>query len=247
MPNPIFEVCVDSVDSAVAAEQGGATRVELCAALLEGGLTPSAGTIAITREQVSIGLQVMIRPRGGDFLYSDTEFASMKHDIELAKQLGSNGVVFGLLTAAGDIDSDRTRVLLDLAKPMNVTFHRAFDMTRDPIAALETLIGLGINRVLTSGQEVSALEGAELVHDLLVHADDKIIVMPGGGITEQNIKKVLDTTGAKEIHVTGTRTKNSPMTFRNDRCFMGGVIRPPEYSMTITDADRIRTLVQQTK
>jgi copper homeostasis protein len=247
MPNPIFEVCVDSVDSAVAAEQGGATRVELCAALLEGGLTPSAGTIAITREQVSIGLQVMIRPRGGDFLYSDTEFTSMKHDIELAKQLGSNGVVFGLLTAAGDIDSDRTRVLLDLAKPMNVTFHRAFDMTRDPIAALETLIGLGINRVLTSGQEVSALEGAELVHGLLVHADDKIIVMPGGGITEQNIKKVLDTTGAKEIHVTGTRTKNSPMTFRNDRCFMGGVIRPPEYSMIITDADRIRALVQQTK
>lgn len=247
MPNPIFEVCVDSVDSAVAAEQGGATRVELCAALLEGGLTPSAGTIAITRAQVSIGLQVMIRPRGGDFLYSDTEFTSMKHDIELAKQLGSNGVVFGLLTAAGDIDSDRTRVLLDLAKPMNVTFHRAFDMTRDPIAALETLIGLGINRVLTSGQEVSALEGAELVHGLLVHADDKIIVMPGGGITEQNIKKVLDTTGAKEIHVTGTRTKNSPMTFRNDRCFMGGVIRPPEYSMIITDADRIRALVQQTK
>ena len=247
MPNPIFEVCVDSVDSAVAAEQGGATRVELCAALLEGGLTPSAGTIAITRAQVSIGLQVMIRPRGGDFLYSDTEFASMKHDIELAKQLGSNGVVFGLLTAAGDIDSDRTRVLLDHAKPMNVTFHRAFDMTRDPIAALGTLIELGINRVLTSGQEVSALEGAELVHDLLVHADDKIIVMPGGGITEQNIKKVLDTTGAKEIHVTGTRTKNSPMTFRNDRCFMGGVIRPPEYSMIITDADRIRALVQQTK
>jgi copper homeostasis protein len=189
----------------------------------------------------------MIRPRGGDFLYSDAEFTSMKHDIELAKQLGSNGVVFGLLTAAGDIDSDRTRVLLDLAKPMNVTFHRAFDMTRDPIAALETLIGLGINRVLTSGQEVSALEGAELVHGLLVHADDKIIVMPGGGITEQNIKKVLDTTGAKEIHVTGTRTKNSAMTFRNDRCFMGGVIRPPEYSMTITDADRIRALVQQTK
>ena len=247
MPNPIFEVCVDSVDSAVAAEQGGATRVELCAALLEGGLTPSAGTIAITRAQVSIGLQVMIRPRGGDFLYSDTEFASMKHDIELAKHLGANGVVFGLLTAAGDIDSDRTRVLLDHAKPMNVTFHRAFDMTRDPIAALETLIELGINRVLTSGQEVSALEGAELVHGLLVHADDKIIVMPGGGITEQNIKKVLDTTGAKEIHVTGTRTKNSTMTFRNDRCFMGGVIRPPEYSMTITDADRIRALVQQMK
>ena len=184
MPNPIFEICVDSVDSAVAAEQGGATRVELCTALLEGGLTPSAGTIAITRAQVSIGLQVMIRPRGGDFLYSDTEFASMKHDIELAKQLGANGVVFGLLTAAGNIDSDRTRVLLDHAKPMNVTFHRAFDMTRDPIAALETLIELGINRVLTSGQEVSALEGAELVHDLLVHADDKIIVMPGGGITE---------------------------------------------------------------
>ena len=247
MPNPIFEVCVDSVDSAVAAEQGGATRVELCTALLEGGLTPSAGTIAITRAQVSIGLQVMIRPRGGDFLYSDTEFASMKHDIELAKQLGANGVVFGLLTAAGNIDSDRTRVLLDHAKPMNVTFHRAFDMTRDPIAALETLIELGINRVLTSGQEVSALEGAELLHDLLVHADDKIIVMPGSGITEHNIKKVLDTTGAKEIHVTGTRTKNSTMTFRNDRCFMGGVIRPPEYSMTITDADRIRALVQQTK
>ena len=150
----------------------------------------------------------MIRPRGGDFLYSDTEFASMKHDIELAKQLGANGVVFGLLTAAGNIDSDRTRVLLDHSKPMNVTFHRAFDMTRDPIAALETLIELGINRVLTSGQEVSALEGAELVHDLLVHADDKIIVMPGGGITEHNIKKVLDTTGSKEIHVTGTRTKN---------------------------------------
>ena len=150
MPHEILvEACVDSVDSAVAAETGGAHRIELCAALREGGLTPSAGTIAVTRQRTTIDIQVMIRPRGGDFLYSDTEYASMQRDVEMAKRLGSNGVVFGLLTPDGEIDVRRTEQLTEQARPMAVTFHRAFDMAGNPTQALEALVGLHIERVLT--------------------------------------------------------------------------------------------------
>ena len=153
----LIEACVDSVESAVAAENGGAERVELCAALLEGGLTPSAGAIALAREKLGIGLHVIIRPRGGDFLYTDGEHTVMLRDIDAAKKAGADGVVVGVLDANAQVDEARTRELVESARPMSITFHRAFDMTRDPLAALETLVDLGIDRILTSGREESAL------------------------------------------------------------------------------------------
>ncbi|PJF40216.1 MAG: copper homeostasis protein CutC [Phototrophicales bacterium] len=239
----IFEVCVDSVESAIAAQAGGAHRVELCDNLVEGGTTPSAGTIAMARKHLDIGIQVIIRPRGGDFCYSDVEFEIMKYDIERAKQLGADGVVIGLLNPDGTIDVERTRELVDLARPMSVTFHRAFDMTRDPHQALEDLISLGIDRVLTSGQEISVLEGLDLIIELVKQADGRIIIMPGGGITERNVNKIVQASGVTEFHATSTVSAESAMNYRNTRVFMGGELRPPEYSRLVTDAGRVKSFL----
>ncbi|MCC7306747.1 MAG: copper homeostasis protein CutC, partial [Acidobacteria bacterium] len=164
---PLLEVCVDSVESAFAAEKGGADRVELCDNLVEGGTTPSAGSIEAARERLSIKLHVIVRPRGGDFLYSDIELDVMKRDILTAKDLGADGVVIGVLNADGTIDREHTRELVEIARPMSVTFHRAFDMTREPFEAMETLIDLGIDRILTSGQEPGAEKGVELIRELV--------------------------------------------------------------------------------
>ena len=240
-PKLILEVCVDSVESAMAAERGGADRVELCDNLLEGGTTPSAGAIAVARDRLGIKLHVIIRPRGGDFCYSDIEFAVMRHDITLAKQLGADGVVIGILTSDGDVDIARTRELIELARPLSVTFHRAFDMSRDPYRALEDLIGLGVDRILTSGQEPSVIEGLDLIAELVRIAGERVIIMPGGG-TERNIKKVVARSGVREVHVVGTTSVESSMRFRNGRVFMGGELRPPEYTRTTTDPAKISAL-----
>ncbi|MCX7669734.1 MAG: thiamine phosphate synthase [Anaerolineae bacterium] len=239
----LLEVVVDSVESALAAQEGGAQRVELCADLLEGGITPSAGMIAAVRRAVSIGVMVMIRPRGGDFCYSPAEFAVMQHDVRVAKDLGADGVVFGILTPAGDIDVERMAALIALARPLRVTCHRAFDMTRDPRRALADLIGLGVERVLTSGGESSALEGLDLLVELTQQAQGRIVVMPGGGITERNIGKIVAVTGAREVHVSAATTMEGPMSYRNTRTFMGGALRPPEFTRTVTDAARVRAML----
>lgn len=242
----ILEVCVDSVESAIAAEAGGAKRVELCDNLIEGGTTPSAGTIELARHNLKIDLNVIVRSRGGDFCYSDIEFEIMERDVQFAKELGANGVVIGLLHANGTIDTKRTERLVDLARPMSVTFHKAFDMTRDPFQALESLIQIGVDRVLTSGQEYSVIEGIELVAELVRCAADRIIIMPGGNLTTRNIKKVINATGAREAHVVGTVHIESRMKFRNPRVFMGGEFRPPEFSRAVTDAKRVREILRAT-
>jgi len=239
---PIVEVCVDSVESAMAAETGGAERVELCDNLMEGGTTPSAGAIAAARSKLNIKLHVIIRPRGGDFCYSDVEFEVMKRDIEFAKHLGVDGVVIGILLPDGAIDVTRTRDLIELARPMSVTFHRAFDMTRDAFEALETLIGLGIDRILTSGQEPSVIEGLELIAELVKRADERITIMACGGVNERNIKRVVAESGVRELHVTGFVERASEMQYRNERVFMGGTLRSPEYSVSITDGEKIAAL-----
>lgn len=239
---PVIEVCVDSVESALASQEGGADRVELCDNLFEGGTTPSAGAIAVARERLQIKLHVIIRPRGGDFLYSDVEFAVMQRDIATAKSLGADGVVIGLLTADGDVDVPRTRQLVELARPMSVTFHRAFDVAREPFKALETLIDLGIDRVLTSGQEESVTEGAELIAELIVKAANRIIVMPGAGFNQRNVGRVVAKTGAREIHVAGFARVESGMRYRNERVFMGGELRCPEYSHAVTNASIVRNI-----
>jgi len=238
-----LEVCVDSVESAIAAQAGGAARVELCDNLFEGGTTPSAGMIAFARSNLNIGLHVIIRPRGGDFLYSPIEFEIMKHDIGTAKQLGADGVVIGILERDGSIDRERTRELIALARPLRVTFHRAFDMTHDPHASLEALIGLGIERVLTSGQQATVPEGIELIAALVQQAADRIIVMPGGGITLENVAAVAINSGAREIHLGDLQSVPSIMDFRNERVYMGGYYAPAEYTRLLTDAARIRRIV----
>ena len=242
-----LEVCVDSVESAMAAERGGADRVELCASLWEGGTTPSAGAIAAARERLGIKLHVMIRPRGGDFCYSEIEFDVMQRDISLAKQLGADGVVFGLLKTDGSIDVERTRVLIEMARPLNVTFHRAFDMTSDPWRALEDLIALGVDRILTSGQESSVVEGLDLITELVKRADNRIIIMPGGGLNERNIQRVVARSGVREVHVSGRVSVESEMQYRNERVFMGGALRPPEYLGSVTDAEKISRLRQMAR
>jgi copper homeostasis protein len=164
MSNPILiEVCVDSVVSAIAVERGGARRIELCGSLLEGGVTPSAGLIQLVRSKTTVGLQVMIRPRGGDFCYTQEEFETMRRDIIAAKKLRADGVVLGILDAAGNVDVRRTRELIEMARPLNVTFHRAFDMSADMLRALEAVCETGADRVLTSGGEQNAEKGVQMI------------------------------------------------------------------------------------
>jgi copper homeostasis protein len=238
----LFEICVDSVDAALAAQEGGGDRVELCANLLEGGTTPSAGTAQLALEALRIPVNVIIRPRGGDFCYSDAEFEVMRRDVEMAKSWGANGVVIGILHPDGTIDADRTRTLVEAARPLSVTFHRAFDVTRDPHEALETLIRLGVDRVLTTGQESSALEGLDLIAELVQRAGDRIVIMPGG-ITGRTAARVVAGSGAWEFHFAALRSVNGRMTYRNPRVFMGGELRPPEYMLSVTDPATIRSVI----
>lgn len=243
----LLEICVDSPESAIFAEEGGAKRVELCANLFEGGTTPSAGCIELSRENIKIDLNVIIRPRGGDFIYSDIEFKCMKRDILISKNLGADGVVLGILKKDGSIDMDRTGELIDLARPMSVTFHRAFDMASNPYKALNDIISLGAQRLLTSGQERTALEGVDLISELVDIAKDKIIIMPGGGINERNILKIINKTHAKELHMSGRVKVDSKMEYRRSNVFMGGELRLPEYEISMVDSNKIERLCNLTK
>ena len=200
MTGALLEVAANSVASACAAETGGAARIELCSALEVGGLTPSHAAIATTLERLRIPVHVLIRPRAGDFVFDDLECEVMRRDIETCKALGCAGVVLGVLTPEGDVDAARCRALVETARGMSVTFHRAFDYARDPFAALETVISLGCDRLLTSGQAADALAGAPLIHDLIEQSRGRVTIMPGGGITARNIAAVAQATGARELH-----------------------------------------------
>lgn len=242
-PNfPTLEVCVDSVGAARAAAEGGADRVELCAAISEGGLTPSAGTIELARAALGIGLVVLVRPRAGDFLYSSAEFEVMRRDVELCAAAGVDGVALGVLRRDGSVDRERTAELVERAGPLQVTFHRAFDMTRDPEEALEALCELGVERVLTSGAARTALEGAGLIARLVERAGTRLAVMAGGGVRAANAAELLRRTGARELHFTARGARESEMEFRNPRCAMGGGAAPGEYELRPTEAGLVREL-----
>jgi copper homeostasis protein len=238
-PKVLIEVLVDSVESARAAEAGGANRLELCQNLFEGGTTPSAGLINSLARAVSIPFNVMIRPRGGDFCYSDCEFEVMRQDVRIARELGASGIVFGMLAPDGTVDEVRSAELIGLGRPVSITFHRAIDMSRDLGEALESLVRLGVDRVLTSGGEPTVLEGVEVIASMVKQAGNRIVVMPGGGIRERNVERILQATGAREIHVSGSRTVESRMEYRNTRVPMGKDLRAPEFSHGQVDPGRI--------
>ncbi|MDL2291808.1 copper homeostasis protein CutC, partial [Bacteroides sp. OttesenSCG-928-F21] len=199
--NPLqFEVCANSVESCIAAQAGGAHRVELCAGISEGGTTPSYGEIITARELLHIKLHVIIRPRGGDFVYSELEAQIMERDIELARKAGVDGVVFGCLTPEGEIDIPLCSRLMKASEGVSVTFHRAFDECSDPLKALEEIIALGCDRILTSGQEEVAQRGTALIKELVERSTGRIIILPGSGINETNIRQIATETGAREFH-----------------------------------------------
>jgi len=201
----IVEACVDSVESAHAAERGGAARLELCDALSDGGTTPSAGMIAACRERVSIPLFVIIRPRGGGFVYSASELDVMRRDIVAARGLGADGVVIGVLRRDGRVDEDQARSLVGVAGDLPVTFHRAFDFVPDQSAALETLISAGVTRILSSGGAPTARDGVPVLASLVRQAGNRLVVMAGGGVREENVKEIVDGSGVREVHVRLTR------------------------------------------
>ncbi len=238
-----LEICVDSVESAINAQVAGADRIELCNNLPEGGITPSYGTIFSARENLDIGLHVIIRPRGGDFLYSDTEFDIMRRDIEMCGEAGIDGIVIGILLATGSIDTDRTAKLIEFAHPMSVTFHRAFDMCIDPVRGLEDIITTGASRLLTSGQKDKATEGTGLIKMLVKQAGSRIIIMPGSGLDETNIAETARATGASEFHLTGRKNVDSEMKFRRDGIPIGAFPSIPEFSRKVADPERIKKII----
>jgi len=238
------EIAVSDPESAFAAQIGGADRVELFSNWLEGGTTPSSGMIAVVREHLAIDLHVMIRPRGGDFFYSRDEFEVMKSDIRAAKSLGANGVVLGLVHLDGEVDVDRTRELVETARPLAVTFHRAFDMCRDLPRALEDLISCGINRVLTSGGEAKAVDDKRMLAKLVSLAGNRLSVMVGGGVRKENVREILSETGARAIHAGLRSTTPSPMRFRNPNISFGPA-SPGEYERLVVRAEDVRELVEQ--
>lgn len=238
-----IEICVDSVESSLFAEKGGADRLELCDSLVVGGTTPSKGSIELVLKNVNIDVFVMIRPRGGDFCYSDFEFEIMKKDIELCKELGVQGVVLGILCPNGEIDKIRTKELVELASPMEVTFHRAFDMTIDPMKAMEELIDIKVTRVLTSGHKNTAMEGVEIIKKLQEKFGNRIKIMAGAGVSVENSKDILEMTKIEELHLSAKVKKDSEMQYRNLDACMGGGRVPLEYENYYADENIIRSLV----
>jgi copper homeostasis protein len=244
MTRPWLEVSVEGVDGLLVAQDSGADRVELCASVLEGGITPSLGTVREALRRARIPVFVIVRPRGGDFLYSEAEFESMRQDVMALKDLGVPGVVTGCLTAAGDVDEQRTAELLRLARPMSFTFHRAFDMVRDPVGALEVLIKLTVDRLLTSGQGRTAIEGLACLKHLGQVANGRMIVMPCGGLRAANIGQVCRETGLWEMHFAAHKTESSAMTYRNPQVAMGLTGQDHEYIRTVTDPTTVRSTVE---
>lgn len=247
MNNYLIEVCANSAESSLEAQKGGAGRVELCAGIPEGGTTPSYGEISMTRERINILLNVIIRPRGGDFLYSKDELEIMNRDIRMARELKADGVVFGCLTKDGDIDKEACKGLIDVSGDLSLTFHRAFDVCRNPKQALEDIIELGFDRILTSGCEASAPQGKELLKELIELANGRIIIMPGCGVNETNIKELCDYTGAKEFHMSARSRVNSGMIYRNEKVSMGGTVTIEEFSREITSFERVSKSINALK
>jgi copper homeostasis protein len=242
-----IEIVVYNIESALQAQKGGADRVELCDNPGDGGTTPSAGVIEQVRKKLNIEVYVMIRPRGDDFCYSDDEFVSMKRDIELCKQLHTDGVVFGILKSDGTLDKERCSELIKLAHPLKVTCHRAFDVTHDPLQALEDCIEVGFERILTSGQQPKAIQGIDLITTLVQKANGRISIMPGSGVNEENVKEIVSKTKVREIHFSAVTYRKTLMTFINSKIKSMGSDEGHESRIRTVDHEliaRIRRIVE---
>jgi copper homeostasis protein len=235
-----LEVCVDSVSNAIAAQRAGACRIEFCTALSEGGITPSAAQIREARQSLYIPLFVLIRPRGGDFMYDDLEFGIMQADIRFCGQNGCDGIAIGILRPNGTVDTARCHTLITIARQydMGITFHRAFDQSSNLLQAMEDIIALGCDRILTSGGYDTAIEGADVIRQLIEKADNRIGIMPGAGITPENADELIRKTGLKEMHGTFRSRRESAMEYKNTQ-----MSRPTdEYSLLCTDMEKIKTV-----
>lgn len=244
-----FEICANSVESCLAAQEGGADRVELCAGIPEGGTTPSYGEIKLARKLLTnTKLHVIIRPRGGDFLYTPLELERMEEDIRICRELGVDGVVFGCLTEEGEIDREVNRRLVELARPMSVTFHRAFDRTADPMKSLEDIISLGCNRILTSGQQPKAIDGisllAQLEKKLKEYPLPPIQLLAGSGVNEENIRQIFDATDIHEYHFSARVNVVSKMKHYNHEVYMGAK-GADESNSLVTSAEKVRNTIKQ--
>jgi copper homeostasis protein len=238
------EAAVESADGAVVAARAGAQRIELCANLTEGGTTPSVGTIGAVIARVSVPVFVMIRPRGGDFLYDDLEMEVMTRDIAAARTAGAHGIVVGTLTEAGTVDVERLSRMAEAAYPLPVTFHRAIDLSRDLEEALDALVACGVARVLTSGGAPRAVDGIARIASLVHRGGGRISVMPGGGITAANAMRIVEETGAHEIHVGGTIAVPGGMNFRRPELSFARPPLPDEYTRTTIDEGRLRGVIE---
>ncbi len=236
------EIVVYNIESALRAQEGGADRIELCDNPAEGGTTPSFGTIESVRQNVNLDVFVMIRPRGGDFNYSNYEFHSMKRDIFQCQRISVDGIVFGILNADGTLDKKRCKELIDKARPLKVTCHRAFDMTRDPFEALEDCIEVGFDRILTAGHQTTAALGANLIGELIKKANSRIAIMPGSGVNENTVEEIVMKTGAKEIHFSATAFRESIMQYRNQAIAGMGSDEGSEFKYRTVDPQRVRTM-----
>lgn len=237
----VIENCANGAESALRAQEGGADRVELCAGIPEGGTTPSAGEMVKARQLLTTTrLNVIIRPRGGDFCYSADELDIMAYDITVARKAGADGVVFGVLNTDGTVNLEAMRRLMDAARGMNVTFHRAFDVCCNPLEALEQIISLGCDHILTSGQEPTAEQGIALLRQLNERAAGRITIMPGCGVNAGNIARIASATGCHEFHFSGRSEVASAMRYRNPKVSMSGTDGSDEYSRQLTDPEKIR-------
>lgn len=241
----LLEICTASLDDALEAQAGGADRIELNSSLLQGGLTPSLGTLIEARRRLTIPIMCMVRPRGGGFCYTDNEMAVMERDAELAVAHGADGVVFGVLTGEGEIDLPRNRRLLARLGPAQPVFHRAFDVTPDPFRALEQLIDLGVTRVMTSGQEESVYNGCALIRQLIERAAGRIEILPGGGINRFNLRDVLERTGTDQVHMPLLRSHADRSTAARPHVFFGGALRPAEDRFEITQGEAVQAIRAQ--
>jgi len=237
-----IEIVVYNIASAMSAEAGGADRIELCDNPGEGGTTPSYGTIALVRQNVTLDVFVMLRPRGGDFCYSSYEFHAMKRDLSQCQKLSVDGLVFGILNPDGTIDKKRCSELIFQARPLKTTCHRAFDMTRDPFEALEDCIAAGFDRILTSGQQPQALMGADLIGELIKRANGRIAIMPGSGVNEDTVTEIIKKSGAVEIHFSATSNTPSKMIYRNTAIAGMGSEEGTEFALRTVDPSRVKAI-----